>query len=145
MSLVLDSSVTLAWIHGDEDTSQTRDLLADVVRDGAVVPSLWFLEVANSLQVAVRRGRISACGRDKALRDLTDLDIVTDPDTVLHAWSATLQLADLYGLTVYDAAYLELAQRLRLPLATLDGALAAAACKAGVPVVPEREAAGPRP
>lgn len=80
------------------------------------MPSLWRLEVANSLQTGVRRGRISAEFRDAALTDLALLNMAIDPDTDTFAWSATLRLAERFGLTLYDAAYLELAHRLTLPL-----------------------------
>lgn len=136
MSVVLDCSATLAFLLDDERTSAAAALLDNVVRDGAVVPSLWHLEVANSLSVAVRRKRIPAAARAQFLDYLGDLDILTDDETHAHAWSATLKLADIYGLTLYDAAYLELAQRRRLPLATLDTALADAARAAGVTVYP---------
>jgi predicted nucleic acid-binding protein len=75
----------------------------------------------------VRRGRITAAYRDASLADLGALAIAVDHGTHEHAWSATLQLSERFGLTAYDAAYLELAQRRRLPLATLDGALIRAA------------------
>lgn len=99
---------------------------------GAVVPSLWRLEVANGLLAAVRRGRLTAARRDALLAALLDMDIAIDTETDLHAWSGTVRLAEAHGLTAYDAAYLELAQRRRLPLATLDAALAQAAREAGV-------------
>jgi predicted nucleic acid-binding protein len=131
VSLVLDSSATLAWIFGDETTKAIRQIFETVANDGAVVPSLWRLEVANSLTVAVRRGRIEATFRDAALADLTLLDITTDQLTDGQAWRETLALAETFGLTLYDAAYLELAQRRKLPLATLDRQLHDAALKAG--------------
>jgi predicted nucleic acid-binding protein len=131
VSLVLDSSTTLAWIFGDETTEAIRRLFDEVADTGALVPSLWRLEVANSLTVAVRRGRIEAGFRDTALADLALLDIATDQQTDSQAWRETLALADMFGLTLYDAAYLELAQRRRLPLATLDRQLREAAIKAG--------------
>jgi predicted nucleic acid-binding protein len=81
--------------------------------------------------VAVRRGRIEATFRDAALADLTLLDITTDQLTDGQAWRETLALAETFGLTLYDAAYLELAQRRKLPLATLDRQLHDAALKAG--------------
>ncbi len=136
MSLVLDSSVSLAWLHEDEHVDGVAAVFDRLIDGGAVVPLLWPLEVANSLTVATRRGRISKDQRATFLHSLKSLDIATDPQTNDHAWSASLHLADLYGLTVYDAAYLELAQRLRVPLATLDTALAAAVRKAGVEVLP---------
>lgn len=136
MSLVLDSSVTLAWLLDDERNEAVSALLDHVARNGAVVPALWHLEVANSLQVAVRRGRIADRFRFDALADLAELGIEVDEETHIHAWNATAQLASLTGLTVYDAAYLELAQRRRLPLATLDAALVRAAIGGGVTVQP---------
>jgi predicted nucleic acid-binding protein len=136
VSLVLDSSAVLAWVHGDERTPEIEAVFDRAVEEGAIVPHLWHLEVANSLTVAVRRKRVSQDFRDDVLKDLQELNISIDGDTAANAWSATVRLADLYGLTVYDAAYLELAQRLRLPLATLDQDLAKAARAAGVEVLP---------
>jgi predicted nucleic acid-binding protein len=110
-------------------------VLHRVVESGAVVPALWHLEVANGLQVAVRRGRIDQAYRDASLNDLRSLVIAIDPGTSRQAWAATLQLSDRYGLTLYDAAYLELAVRSQLPLATLDGALIRAAQAENVPLI----------
>jgi predicted nucleic acid-binding protein len=132
LSLVLDSSAALAWIYGDETTEPIRRLFDLVADEGAVVPALWRLEVANSLTVAVRRGRIDAGFRRAALGDLALLDITTDQQTDSNAWGETLSVADRYRLTVYDAAYLELAERRRIPLATLDDELCAAAVAHGV-------------
>lgn len=120
MSLVLDSSVTLAWIYDDETTEAIRQLFASVADNGAFVPALWRLEVGNSLTMAVRRNRIDSEFRRAALADMALLDITIDPHTDGRAWSDTLELADRFRLTLYDAAYLELAQRRGLPLATLD-------------------------
>jgi predicted nucleic acid-binding protein len=100
-----------------------------------VVPALWRLEVLNGLQVAVRRGRVNIAYRDASLTDLSSLVIAIDPGTNHQAWSAILQLCDRSGLTPYDAAYLELARRRRLPLATLDGELVRAAQAESVPLV----------
>ena len=135
MSLVLDSSATLAWIYSDETIEAIRQLFDAVADNGAVVPALWRLEVANSLTVAVRRRRIDADFRRAALADLALLDITTDPHTDSLAWGETLTLADRFRLTLYDAAYLELAQRRALPLATLDEELCAAAATLGVRVL----------
>ena len=135
MSLVLDSSATLAWIYDEETTAAIREVFDRVADHGAVVPALWRLEVANSLTVAARRGRVDAEFRRTALADLAMLDITTDPHTDSSAWAETLHLADCYQLTLYDAAYLELAQRRALPLATLDRELRAAAEAAGVPIL----------
>lgn len=132
MRPVLDSSATLAWIYGDEATDAVRQLFEIVADEGAFVPALWRLEIANSLTIALRRGRIDADYRDAALRDLAILDITIDPHTNIHAWTATVQLADRFRLTLYDAAYLELAQRLSLPLASLDNDLRNAAHALGI-------------
>ncbi|MBV8140789.1 MAG: type II toxin-antitoxin system VapC family toxin [Verrucomicrobia bacterium] len=135
MSLVLDSSATLAWIYSDETTEAIRQLFDAIAENGAIVPALWRLEVANSLTVAVRRRRIEADFRRATLADLALLDITTDPLTDSLAWGETLTLADRFRLTLYDAAYLELAQRRTLPLATLDEELCAAAAALGVRVL----------
>jgi predicted nucleic acid-binding protein len=132
VSLVLDSSATLAWIYSDETTDPIRRLFDAVADDGAVVPALWRLEIANSLTVAVRRGRIDANFRRAVLSDLALLDITADDHTDVHAWGETLSVADRFQLTVYDAAYLELAQRRNLPLATLDRELRVAAKSLGL-------------
>ena len=132
MSLVLDSSATLAWIYSDETTDPIRRLFDAVGDKGAVVPALWRLEIANSLTVAVRRGRIEASFRRAALADLALLDIAIDDQTDVHAWGETLRVADFFQLTVFDAAYVELAQRRNLPLATLDGEMRAAAKSRGL-------------
>jgi predicted nucleic acid-binding protein len=132
MSLVLDSSVTLAWLYSDELTDPVRLVFDRVTSTRAWVPSLWRLEVANALHMAVRRGRVDAAFRDASLADLAQLNIAADPDTDAFAWSTTLQLAQAHQLTVYDAAYLELAQRMALPLATLDQDLRNASQAAGI-------------
>ncbi len=135
MSLVLDSSMTLAWLFEDENSDQADTVLQQVAESGATVPSLWRLEVANALQMAVRRGRIDTAFRDASLADLAALAIVIDSETDHQAWRTTLHIADSYKLTLYDAAYLEQAQRLNLPLASLDQALCDAAVKMGVALV----------
>lgn len=127
MSLVIDASVTLAWYFEDESTPEIDAVLDRVAESGAVVPNLWRLEVANAFQSAVRRKRIAATYRDDALAALSQLAIVVDAETDVYAWSTTLRLAERHGLTLYDAAYLELAQRRSLPLATLDTKLRDAA------------------
>ncbi len=132
MTLVIDASLTLSWYFEDERTPAADALLDQVTNTGAVVPSLWRLETANGLQVAIRRKRIDVAFRDRALTHLTRLPITVDAETDAHAWTTTLQLADRFQLTLYDAAYLELAQRRALPLATLDSALRPAADALGL-------------
>lgn len=127
MSLVLDASLTLSWYFEDERTAEADAVLDTVVEEGAVVPALWRLEIANGLQMAMRRKRIDAAFRDAALTELAAMAISVDGETDIHAWAATLRLSDRFRLTVYDAAYLELARRRKLPLATLDRELRKAA------------------
>ena len=136
MTIVVDASIALAWVHGDEKTDAAEMIFQRIGTTGAVVPVVWPMEVANALTMAVRRGRTSPALRDRALTDLTEVPIRIDDETNAHAWTATVKLADLHGLTVYDAACLELAQRRRLPLATLDTALARAARASGVAALP---------
>jgi predicted nucleic acid-binding protein len=127
MSLVLDSSITLAGVYSDETAEGVRRVFDLLSESGAWVPGIWRLEVANILEMGVRRGRHDANFRDSTLADLALLPIQLDPETDRHAWGATARLAEKHRLTLYDAAYLELALRRGLPLATLDQDLSAAA------------------
>ncbi len=135
MSLVIDASLTLTWYFEDEATPATEDLLDRVARTGAVAPPLWRFEVANGFQSAIRRKRIDAAYRDASIADLARLPIAVDPETDAHVWTTTLQLSDRHGLTIYDACYLELAQRRNLPLATLDQQLRVAGQALGLPLL----------
>jgi predicted nucleic acid-binding protein len=135
VSLILDSSAALAWIYADEITPAIRQVFDLLRENGAWVPSLWRLEVANILEMGVRRARHDVAFRDATLADLALLPINLDPETDRQAWGATLRLAERHRLSLYDAAYLELAQRRRLPLATLDNDLRAAASKESVPLL----------
>lgn len=137
MSLVLDSSVTLAWIYTEETTSEIREVLNQVADYGAWVPALWRLEIANILEMGVRRKRHDAAFRDATLGDLLLLPLYVDTETDHRAWGPILRLAERYRLTLYDAAYLELAQRRSLPLATLDGDLRRAATLEKILLRPE--------
>jgi len=132
LSIVLDASMTLAWLFEDEQTDQVLATINHVYMGGASVPPLWRYEVANGLQMAIRRQRITPDYRTRCLDKIDELPITIDPDGLSEIWSTTIKLADLYRLTVYAAAYLELAQRRRLPLATLDAALSKAARESGV-------------
>lgn len=132
MSLVLDSSVALAWVYADEPTDAVLRLFDNIRINGAWVPGLWRWEIANVLQLNVRRGRHSGDFRDGALASLALLSVKVDAEADRQAWSATLRLAERHGLTVYDAAYLEIAARRKVGLASLDRQLGAAAMKEGV-------------
>jgi predicted nucleic acid-binding protein len=131
-SLVVDASVAVSWLIAAEQSAATQRVLDRVGRDGAVVPGIWPLEVANVLLVAERRRKIAAAARAAALKLLSTLPVEIDPETATQAWAGTLHLAERFGLTAYDAAYLELAQRASLPLATLDDELRAAGKSCGV-------------
>jgi predicted nucleic acid-binding protein len=117
----------MSWCFEDECTEATDALLRRVVEFGAVAPALWPLEVLNVLIQAERRQRIDAVTRERLVGFLRDLPVEIDDETVQQAWAASAGLAARFRLTVYDAAYLELAQRQRLPLATLDRELRTAA------------------
>lgn len=132
MSFVLDSSATLAWVYPNELTPAIARLSEAVSDDGAWVPSLWWLEIGNNLHLAVRHGRINRDTRDKFLEYLSGLNILTDAETEANAWRRTLHLADRFRLTLYDACYLELAERRQLPLASLDRDLRAAGAGLGL-------------
>jgi predicted nucleic acid-binding protein len=135
MSVVLDASLTLTWYFDDETKPAADAVLDQVSEAGAVVPTLCRLEVANAFPSALRRKRITPFYRDESLTDLAALPITVDGETDNHAWTTTLRLAERFDLTVYDATYLELAQRRGLPLATLDKALRSAAASLNVAVL----------
>ncbi len=135
MSMVLDSSATLACVYSDEITEPIHHVFNLVGENGAWVPRLRKLEVADILEMGVRRGRHAAAFRNSTLADLALLPIRVDTETDRQAWGATLQISGRHGLTLYDAAYLELALRRELPLASLDADLRRAAQAEGVVVV----------
>jgi predicted nucleic acid-binding protein len=129
--------LTLAWYFDDEASSAVDSVLADVVRHGAVVSALWRLEVANGFQSAIRRKRIDQRYRDDSLAELRLLPIEIDSECDTRVWSFALPLADRFGLSVYDACYLELAQRRDLPLGTLDARLRSAGAALGLRTTPD--------
>jgi predicted nucleic acid-binding protein len=138
VTAVIDASLAISWLFADEQTPLSMNLLRQVSATGAVVPSLWRLEIASALQTGIKRKRIDATYRDVAIQKLLSLPIETDPDTNDYAWSSTLRLAEIHQITIYDACYLELALRRGLPLATRDDQLAAAASSAGAILLPTR-------
>ena len=129
---VLDGSVTLAWLFHDEKDPYADAIVARLPAVAMLVPRLWHLEIANVLLVGERRKRCSQADTTAWLSFLSGLPIVVDSATEARAWTDTLSLARQHGLTAYDAAYLELALRESLPLATLDAKLEAAATAVGV-------------
>lgn len=134
---VLDNTVTMAWCFRDEATDLSRALLVRVsnLTDYAVVPTLWLYEVVNVTQLAARKGRITEREAKEFLSSLTILPIAIETPTRSQIFDSVRALTAQFRLTAYDAAYLELAIRENLPLATFDNALAQAARTAGVPVM----------
>ena len=132
-AFVLDCSVAISWIMPDE--AYNVELLNQVVDKGAIVPSLWTLEVGNVLLIAQRSKRITLEHIHKAIYTLRELPIVIDTMTSHNAWLETMELAERYNLTLYDASYLELSLRFSLPLATFDKTLNRAFAKATATLV----------
>lgn len=128
MRFVLDNSVVMRWLFGDGSVAD-REYAAGVLERmesagaQAVVPALWSLEAGNVIARAESRGLLSEAQSARFLGVLQDMAIVTDDESTRHALHDTLSLARRFGLSTYDAAYLELALREGLPLATLDAAL----------------------
>ena len=133
-NFVLDGSVTMVWGFEDEADEYAEAILERMPDLQAHVPSLWPLEVANALLVGERRRRITSAETARFLAILGAFPITVDDQTVAHAWADTMHLARAHNLSSYDAAYLELAIRLGLPLAALDGKLKTAAGAMGVPL-----------
>jgi len=128
--------VAVAWCFEDEASPPTDALLQRVRDGGGLVPTLWYWEVANVLTFAVRKKRLSADAAATRFSLLQALPITTDPEAQRRAWRETFLLAQAHTLTAYDAAYLELARRTGLPLASKDGDLRNAARNIGVEVLP---------
>ncbi len=135
LSFVLDCSATIAFLLPDESPPVAQNVLQSILDHGAWTPTHWRLEVANALASAIRRRRITRNFRDEALTDLALFPIRTDPQTHLICWTASLALANRLGQTIYDAAYLKLALRSNLPLATLDKDLQNSAVKMGASLI----------
>jgi len=144
-AVVVDCSVTAAWMLEDEANAACDALLERVRADAAVVPPIWLYEIANVLTVGERMGRIPPRGGSARMAELLSLPIEVDGAIDTMIAMAIIALAAAHRLSAYDAAYLELALRTGLPLATLDRDLAATARKAGVVVLPEAQASSPPP
>lgn len=129
---VLDCSIAVAWCFADEATPATDAILERLRDEGAVVPTLWALELGNVLVQGERRGRLSAAEVSARLELIAELPIFPDDQTTDRALRETLALARAQRLTTYDASYLELAMRRAVPLATRDEALRRAAERNGV-------------
>jgi len=129
-ALVIDSSLTAAWCFPDERTDYTNAVLQAISAPlEALAPRLWAYEVRNSVLVGLRRKRITQTDALEFLESVKGLPIrLADP----VSYDGVFNLADRHGLTVYDAAYLDLAIRQGLPIASLDNALCKAALNSGV-------------
>ncbi len=127
-TFVPDASVKLPWCFEDERTPYTQALLDRVTAaEEVVVPSHWPVEILNALIQAKKRGRLAEDHIQRFLRDLSSFQILVDNERSLASWGRVRSLGEEHRLTAYDAAYLELARRLGLPLATLDKDLQRAA------------------
>ena len=129
---VLDNSIVMAWSFADEVSHYADAVLDRLTSSSSVVPMLWPLEVANALLMGERRKRSTEAETIRWIGILNRLPIIIDDETNKRAWSDTIALARGHKLSAYDAAYLELAIRRRLPLATLDEPLKSAAAAVGV-------------
>jgi predicted nucleic acid-binding protein len=135
MKFVLDNSIAMRWLLNDREPS-TQDYarkVLDLLIEGAtaLVPNLWALEAANVIVRALKKAAVTQADASQFIALLGELDIQLDAQTHDHALGDTLSLAKQYGLSSYDAAYLELALRKGIPLATIDKELGDAANKAG--------------
>jgi predicted nucleic acid-binding protein len=134
-TLILDCSMTMAWCFADESTAETAAVQDRLVSEAALVPSHWFLEVANVLAMAEKRKRISTEDASQFVRSLSALEIQVDDEAPRRAFDHLLPLCRNHGLTSYDAAYLDLTLRWQLPLASLDDDLRKVATDLGMPVL----------
>jgi predicted nucleic acid-binding protein len=134
---VLDCSITMAWCFEDEGNNDTIAILEILKNSTAIVPSLWALEVANVLLIAKRHKRISEAHSSNFIDFLSVLPIIIDQPISLKAMQHVIDLANQVDLTIYDASYLELAIREKIPLLTLDKAMIRAAKKMDISLQPK--------
>lgn len=136
-NFVLDNSVAMRWLLASTksgDQSYAEDVLKSLIASDALVPSLWHLEATNVLLEAEKSHKIDPGETEGFIAQLESLPIHVDPLTSHQSFSRTLSLSRIYKLSSYDAAYLELAIREGLPLATLDKKLKKAAAKANIEI-----------
>lgn len=134
MPFVVDASVTLSWCFEDESNPYSDGVLDAFADDIAVVPGVWTLEVANGLVVAERRGRLTEAQTIHFAGLLSSLPIEIEVEEIRATLAAVIPIARDHGLSAYDAAYVDLAARRGVPLATLDDRLRAGAVAAGVAI-----------
>ena len=129
---VIDASVTLAWCFADESSGEADAVLDRLEREAVLAPAHWPLEIANALRTAERRGRLDATDLPRLRALLAALPVEIVPVELATATGGVLEAARTYGLTAYDAAYLDLAAVKAVPLATIDDRLRDACAHAGV-------------
>ena len=136
-SFVLDNSVAMRWLlesNKEEDQGYAENVLKSFSNTDALVPNLWHLEASNVLLGAEKRAEITVGEIEGFIIQLENLPIQVDPLTAYQSFSKTITLGRAYNLSSYDAAYLELAIRENIPLATLDKNLVKASKKSGVEI-----------
>ena len=132
--IVVDASVTLAWCFPDEGSKYAEQVLATVEEQPIIVPALWLWEVANGVLVGERRKRLRQPEIRRFIELLRDLPITPDDQNGIANMANMLSLGKEYAMSAYDAAYLDVALRHSLPLATLNEDLLKAGEKAGVEI-----------
>jgi len=136
---VLDAAVALSWCFPDETNAYADPVLHRLADETALVPTRWPLEVANALVVGIRRGRLTREQAFEALHLLNELPIEVEEPIWSRVFDVMAPLALDAALSVYDAAYLDLAHRHQCPLATTDARLAQAATDRGIPLIKPSE------
>lgn len=134
-SFILDCSMTMSWCFSDEATPESMKVQDQLVSESAIVPAHWFLEVSNVLAMAEKRKRITMADADQFLGQIATLDIQVDSYVASKHCFELISLCRTYGLTAYDAAYLDLAIRLQIPIASHDSALRKAVASLGMQVL----------
>jgi predicted nucleic acid-binding protein len=132
--VVVDASIALAWCFPDETSDYADGVLVSLEGKTLLVPAIWSLEIANAVLVGERGKRLGQPEIKQFTTLLESLSLVRDVRPVASHVSDVLPLARKHGLSAYDAAYLELSIRHRVPLATLDGKLERAAKRAGITI-----------
>lgn len=135
--VIVDASIAMTWCYPDEHSQYAYHVLDRLRHTRGVVPSLWAIEIANAVIIGERRYRLTPADTQRFLELLQGLFFETDSQTSERALAESLSLARQFNLSVYDATYLELAIRKRMPLATLDNRLLEAAKAAGVAIMQE--------
>lgn len=137
MTLIVDASMVIAGTMPDEHSELANGVLERIAAEGAFAPDIFVWEVANVLALAVRRKRLPFEDAEGIFEDIAELNIVCEATKTGKVWVEVFGLSQRHSLSVYDAGYLELARRMKLPLATLDRQLAKACVAEGIEVITE--------